>query len=74
MGLISITPTVKTVGSSSGLSFGTLREMGLLEMRYESVGGIPDCYDLVWTVVGPITFTDSQGNNWKQGDEIVWEK
>lgn len=73
MGLISITPTVKTVGSINGLSFGTLREMGLLEMRYESTG-IPDNPDLVWTVVGPITFTDSQGNNWKQGDEIVWEK
>lgn len=73
MGLISITPWVKTVGSIDGLSFGTLREMGLLEMRYESTG-IPDHSDLVWTVVGPITFTDSKGNNWKQGDEIVWEK
>jgi len=73
MGLISITPTVKTVGSIDGLSFGTLREMGLLEMRYESTG-VPDNYDLIWTVVGPITFTDSHGNNWKQGDEIVWEK
>lgn len=73
MGLISITPPVKTVGSIDGLSFGTLRQMGLLEMRYE-YAGFPDCYDLIWTVVGPVQFTDTQGNTWKQGDTIVWEK
>ena len=73
MRLISITPPVKTVGTVDGLSFGTLRIMGLLEMRYESTG-ILDQSDLVWTVVGPIQFTDTRGNTWKQGDEIVWEK
>jgi len=55
------------------ISFGDLQDLGLLEKSYRK-GWDPECMDIVWRVVGDVEFTDSQGNCWKQGDEIVWEK
>jgi len=55
-----------------GLCFGDLQREGYLTKSHQK-GWSDDCYDIVWTVVGDIEFTDTHGNHWKQGDKIVWE-
>lgn len=72
--MIYILPIVSTSSYARGqLDFGTLQELGFLTKEYVATGK-PDCHDIVWTVVGPIEFDDSQGNHWTQGDVITWSK
>jgi hypothetical protein len=55
-------------------SFGDLQKLGHLTKRYVTVcHSDPDVFDIEWTVVGDIEFTDQRGNRYKQGDVIVWE-
>ena len=72
--MIYILPIVSTSSYARGqLDFGTLQALGFLAKEYVSTG-IPDYDDIVWKVIGPIEFDDSQGNHWKHGDVITWTK
>ncbi len=72
--MIYIIPIVSTSSYARGqLDFGTLQGLGWLTKEYVS-GWAPDYHDIVWTVVAPIEFDDSQGNHWQEGDVITWEK
>lgn len=72
--MMYILPIVSTSSYARGqLGFGTLQDLRFLTKEYVATGE-PDCHDIVWTVVGPIEFDDSQGNHWTQGDVITWSK
>ncbi len=62
---------------SSALNFGHLEEAGILErdlMHGPNYAYDHDDITIVWKVLLNVEFIDEEGQQWKQGDMILWDK
>ncbi len=66
-----------TFHPGAGLNFGDLEESGIAErdlMHGPSYAYDRDDITIVWKILLNVEFTDTEGNEWKQGDMILWDK